>query len=168
MFTFQNWKVKLAYAGFGCLFGSLCTIMGMLASPVTAQRDKFGEIECTKLTVLGFDGTLGLVLGVGEHGGIVNTYSNDGKSGVRISIDEYGGVVGVISNKKTKVSLHADEHRGSVNVYDKGMRYGGILSVDKYGGFFMLDGKGEGKVAIGINEYGNGVVSTWDKNGYRQ
>ena len=52
MCSIQNWKVKRAYAGFGCLFGSICTIMGMLASPVTAQKDKFGEIECTNLTVV--------------------------------------------------------------------------------------------------------------------
>ena len=48
----QNWKVKLVYIGFGTVFGCLCTIMGMLASSVTAQRDKFGEIECTKLAVV--------------------------------------------------------------------------------------------------------------------
>ena len=61
MFRIQNWKVKLDYAGLGCQFGSLCVKMGMLASPVTAQRDKFGEIECTKLTVV--DGGMVSILG---------------------------------------------------------------------------------------------------------
>ena len=28
--------------------------------------------------------------------------------------------------------------------------------------------KGELRALMGVNEYGNGVVATWDKNGYRQ
>ena len=56
MFSIQNWKVKVAYAGCGCLFGSFCTKMGMLASPVIAHKDKFGDIECTSLKVVGKSG----------------------------------------------------------------------------------------------------------------
>ena len=77
-------------------------LIGMLASSVFipnlfAQRDKFGEIECTKLTV----------------------------------VDERGSV---------KIGL------GGVAIFGKGKR----------------------QAAIGINEYGNGDASTWDKNRYRQ
>ncbi len=35
----QHWKIKLVYIGFGSLFGCLCTIIGMLASPATAQKN---------------------------------------------------------------------------------------------------------------------------------
>ena len=42
------------------------------------------------------------------------------------------------------------------------------LSIDELGGRVQVNGKGEGAAAIGINEYGNGAVSTWDKNGYLQ
>ena len=45
MFNSNNWQIKLVYAG----LGGLLMLIGMLLSPVTAQRDKFGEIECTKL-----------------------------------------------------------------------------------------------------------------------
>ena len=31
-----------------------------------------------------------------------------------------------------------------------------------------VKGKGDGAAVMAINEYGNGAVSTWDKNGYRQ
>ena len=77
-------------------------LIGMLASSVFmpnlfTQRDKFGEIECTKLTVV------------------------DERRSVKIGLD---GVA-----------------------------------------FF---GKSKRQTAIGINEYGNGDASTWDKNGYRQ
>lgn len=39
-----------------------------------------------------------------------------------------------------------------------------ILSFDKYGGYI----KTAGKAIMGINKYGNGAVSTCDKNGYQQ
>ena len=48
VFSTQDWQIKLVYAGFGFLFA----VIGMLLSPVTAQRDKFGEIECRRLTVV--------------------------------------------------------------------------------------------------------------------
>ncbi len=40
------------------------------------------------------------------------------------------------------------------------------LGIDEYGGRVRVTGKGT--AIIGINEYGDGAVSTWDKNGYRQ
>ena len=42
------------------------------------------------------------------------------------------------------------------------------LAVGEHGGQVEVVGKGEGKAGMGINEYANGVVATWDKNGYRQ
>ena len=118
MFTFQNWKVKLAYAGFGCLFGSLCTIMGMLASDVAAQRDRFGDdgyferIFCTDLLVSGKDGGgLGLALTGDEHGGRVYVYGKN-----RIPIP--------------KVSLGVTEHGGYIQVKGKGEA---VMSINEHG-----------------------------------
>ncbi len=280
MFTFQNWKVKLAYAGFGCLFGSLCTIMGMLASPVTAQRDKFGEIECTKLTVvdaegkahvvlstnwrdclvdtqvirlgsglfdggcvsvlgkdgktkaelsayswggrvfvlgkdgkakaelsvhedggffsvLGKDGKAKAELSAQEDGGRVGVWGKDGKSKAWLDSDKYGGYVGVwdkngrwkaslgvnehggvvdvggdvydgTGRMLSKASLGVDEHGGRVDVFGKDGRGRAWLRVTKDGGRVQVNGKSEGAAVVGINEYGNGAVSTWDKDGKRQ
>ena len=44
------------------------------------------------------------------------------------------------------------------------------MNVDEHGGQVDVFGKVDNKtrVVVGINEYGNGAVSTWDKNGYRQ
>lgn len=78
MFTLQNWKTKLVYIGFGSFFGCLCTIIGMLASPVTAQRDKFGEIECTSLRIVDAQSNLKIFLGSINSGGTVTIYSKDG------------------------------------------------------------------------------------------
>ena len=43
------------------------------------------------------------------------------------------------------------------------------MDVDEHGGNVYVYGKGDdtSRVAMDVNEYGNGAVSTWDKNGYR-
>jgi len=43
------------------------------------------------------------------------------------------------------------------------------LKVDESGGRLDVFGKADDKssATVAINEYGNGVVNTWDKNGYR-
>ena len=92
MFSRQHWQIKLVYAS----FGALILFIGMLLSPVAAQRDKFGEIECTSLAVVDADGKTVVRLGVGEHGGRVYAYGKAGKSGAALGVDEHGkGVVKV-------------------------------------------------------------------------
>ena len=147
---------KLSYIA----LGGLLMLIGMLASSVFmpslfAQRDKFGDIECTSLTVvdggdviiLGKDGKLGAVLSVNEHGGIVSISGKDGKSGAWLGVYEHGG---------------------DLAAYDRFGKIRAQLGVTEHGGIVTVFGKGEGKAGMGINEYGNGAVSTWDKNGYRQ
>ena len=95
MFQGQNWKTKLGYIGFGSIFGCLFTINGILASPVTAQRDKIGEIECTKLTVVDERGNGRVFLSVNEHGGRVHLFDKDGTLKASLTVDEHGGFVGV-------------------------------------------------------------------------
>ena len=149
MFGNQNWKVKVAYAGFGCLFGSLCTIMGMLASPVTAQRDKFGNIECISLRIVDGDGETKVALGVGERGGFVGVFDKDGE--------------------EWKAALSGYEHGGFVVVAGKDGVRNAQLSVNERGGAVRVYGKdGNPKVGLGVTEHGNGSVNTWDKDGNRQ
>ncbi len=66
----MNTKHYLVTSGIvGGDIGSLLT--ALLVSPVTADRDEVGVIECTELRVVDAKGsTLALVSG-GEHGGIV-------------------------------------------------------------------------------------------------
>ena len=57
---------------------------------------------------------------------------------------------------------------GLVFVFGKGMSERVRLSADKYGGRVRVSGKDEGsRAAMAVSEHGNGVVATWDKNGYR-
>ena len=145
MFSFQNWQQKLAFAGFACLF----TIIGMLLSPVTAQRDKFGDIECTSLKVVGADGFSRVSIGAGSLGGYVVVYDDDisGASKAELNISPRGGYIK--ANGKDGVSTV-------------------VIDFNAHGGILLAHGKGKGKVAIEINENGNGAVSTWDNNGNQQ
>ena len=143
MFSKEHWQIKLVYAG----FGALLLFIGMLLSPVTAQRDKFGEIECTRLTVVDADGKTRVIISRGVDGGSVFAYGKDGKSRAALGVSEHGGLV---------------------STYGKDGKPWAALGIDEHGGWVLIEGKGEGKAVMSINEYGNGTVSTWDKNGYRQ
>ena len=185
MFTLQSWKVKFAYAGFGCLFGSLCTIMGMLASPVTAQKDKFGEIECTSLKIVdggdvrvfGNDGKLIVRLGMtmlGDDGGTVgldgNVDGNDGKV-----YDGFGGEVVVYgTDGKAQARLGAGGFGGKVDVYSRDGYWGkGGLWKEKAGlGVYFGRGQvwaadinGEAKAGISVGHNGTGGFGLHDKGG---
>ena len=295
----MNTKHYLVISGIiGGVIGSLLT--ALLVSPVTAQRDKFGEIECTELRVVDADGGVVVKLGrermfdrtkktdlgvggsvevytpdgdvavelasspilaisagslmpetvgvggvvtvsgadekgsawlsVNEHGGSIGAFSNDFRSrmylnldehdgglevsgknggGVRLRVDDDGGAVSAYGKSGTAVlginergghvtaygkdamaslginehggtvyahgedgqsaaSLTVNEHGGRVGAFDKAGKLRASLSITEHGGRVQVKGKGEGAAGMGINEYGNGAISTWDKNGYRQ
>ena len=108
MFSREHWQIKLVYAS----FGALLLFIGMLLSPVTAQKDKFDEIECTGLTVVDADGKTMVRLGAGEHGGSVAAFGKDGKPGAALVVDEYGGIVAAFGKDGQSASLRVDEHGG--------------------------------------------------------
>ena len=56
----------------GGVFSATLIFVGMAVSPLTAQRDTFGEITCTGLRVLYPDGTVAVYLGQSDDGGEVN------------------------------------------------------------------------------------------------
>ena len=229
----MNTREKFRYMAFG---GALVFLgmVGAMMSPLTAEKDKFGAIECTRLTVvdadgktmvyltsdvhgglvfafskglggaslsvdeyggcvkaLGKDGQLAAMLNVGEdggrvrafgkdgksaaalgiieHGGYVSAHGKDGKSGVSLRVDEHGGRVDALGKDgKLGASLSVDEHGGSVSAFGKDGKLAAWLTITEHGGQVQVKGKGEGVAVMSINEYGNGGVSTWDKNGYRQ
>lgn len=49
MFNTTSWKEKAGLMALGSFF----TIIGLMLSPITAEQDKFGEIECESLKVNG-------------------------------------------------------------------------------------------------------------------
>ena len=66
--------------------------------------------------------------------------------------------------------LDTDEDGGFVEVFgDKGHKSKVSIGVENHGGRVAVRGyKRKGEAVIGITQYGNGAVTTWDKNGNRQ
>ena len=76
MFNSQHWQIKLVYATFGL---SMCTIIGMLLSPVTAQK-AMETIQCSRLEVVDAEGTVRVTITTDEQGGVVTAYGKNGHS----------------------------------------------------------------------------------------
>ena len=113
MFSWEHWQIKLVYAGFGFLF----TVLGMIVSFLATRRKKFGNIECTKLSVMDAEGKAKTVLKTDEHGGRVVAHGKNGDSRVVLSIGEHGGKVAARGeNGKSLVWLGIGEHGAYVNV----------------------------------------------------
>ena len=122
-----------------------------------------------KFLVNGKDGAVKIALGVTETGGGFGLSGEGDTDKVTIAVTEQGdGIIGVRGKGDEMVILNTTQYGGSVAVVRNDGKLGGMLHVDEYGGQVMVRSKGEGFAEIGISEHGNGIVSTWDKNGYRQ
>lgn len=85
-------------------------------------------------------------IGIGNHGGYVIARGKRGAA--QIGIGEYGGDISMVGDNDNEpiIWMRTNENGGNIALYGN-------------------DGKQ--RVGMGVNEYGNGAVSTWDKNGYR-
>ena len=151
-----------AVAG-GVLFG---IIIGLCISPLTAQDGNFGEITCTGLKVVDANGIGRLYLSSGAGDASIRMESKNGLSSVMINVSDRTSLFH-IGQSNEHVRMYLD---GLPTISVLGANGAAEISLDKYGGKVALTGRGDskGKVIMGVNEYGNGAVSTWDKNGYRQ
>ena len=158
---------KLSYIA----LGGLLMLIGMLASSVFmpslfAQRDKFGDIECTSLKV--------------DHGSDRYLYLQPGL--IRIFDDTLERYLALnpdtiaINSKSWKVIITSGPFLDNqIMIYQKDYEKNSNnidirtkIGVDKNGGYVSTHGRSKGTATMGINKYGNGDVSTYDKNGYRQ
>ena len=89
----MNTKHYLVISG---IIGSLLT--ALLVSPVTANTDKFGDIECTSLKVVDANSIALVMLSIGEHGGRINAFGKDGESLASLGIGEDGGALEITGN----------------------------------------------------------------------
>ena len=108
-----NWKPSLACAAFGSIF----TVMGMLVSPLEADRDKFGEIECTKLTVVGDKGFPLIELNSNHRrGSILVNHENENYGFVSIGVDymirSQGGFISVVGRNGEYAMLGISDYGG--------------------------------------------------------
>ena len=166
----------------GCV-GTLMTMALGLVLPLGAQSESdghFDEITCKKVVVVDEFGDEVIKLTTSEAmSGVIHVNSSiPGKRGVRIgggimggSIEVYGGGFDSKNKEGVKVEMSGGAGGGSgyVSVYQFNGNTGVLVSVDEYGGQVGVFGDGNSKTraVMGVNEYGNGAIGTWDKNGYR-
>ena len=177
----------------GCI-GALLTMAFGVVVPLGAQNSfkyqnmEFGNITCTRLLVQRSHG-------LDYRGGRVHVWAND--DGAVIHVNGGSGAVGrafihadadsatvrlAKGDKIVRLETAAGEHGGRVivrggrvtvdgeQVVDTQQTTGAFLGMGEYGGQLEVYGKGtdhRARAAVGVNEYGHGALSTWDKNGYR-
>ena len=143
-------RKEVLYAVIGGIVGAVLTMAVGSVMPIGAQNGDatFGEITCNRLDVVDAQGNSYVILS-----------THQGRS----------GVVGVYGKESCTAQLRDSEHGGQVIIRGKDGERGAIMEVDEYGGHVHVTGKGDdnSRAGMGVNEYGNGAVSTWDKNGYR-
>ena len=188
-------KRELIYAAvIGGVVGAVLVAAAGSFAPLGAQSQSdgnFGKITCSELEVVSPNGknhvwllagnaAVYVELGGDKHGGVhliaaddeaaVRVSGKDGHKNVLMSFNERGGRVDVY-DKDGKSSAYMSVHENGGLVSLKGKDGGGSLqmSIDKYGGYVGVYGRGNdySRAVMSVNEYGNGAVSTWDKNRYR-
>ena len=139
------------------------------------------------IVVDGRDGGKVMISGIGPRSGrpFIHVFGKEKEGSAGISIDENGGRVEIFGKGKSGLQAEmniTNDGNGEVIVW--GRSGSAAMGVGKYGGraefygptptlFFMpmTDdwrlGARSSCAAIGINEHGNGGVTTWDKNGDR-
>ena len=133
------------YAVIGGVVGAVLTLAVCSVMPIGAQSQSdgvFGKITCTGLDVVDAEGNTKISL---LGGGMVFVYGSKGGA-VWLHVNDYGGSVSVLGKARLVPSggNENDQFLKSAHALIDAMR--GTMAVD---------------------EYGNGGVRTWDKNGYR-
>ena len=140
----MNHKQKFGYMALGAGILAVGIIIGQFVTPnIEAQsNDVFNKITCREIEVIDKDGETATLVGDGDV-----MLSKKGGGIASMSATEHGGVVDVAGKDGGSTKMGTDEHGGRVDVFNN---------------------QGKNRAVIAVNEYGNGAVSTWDRNGYRQ
>ena len=80
---------------------------------------------------------------------------------VEIRINSRGGRVRV-AGKGGVAAMGTDEHGGRLDVFNRNKQFNHQALISEN------NRQLNHRAVMGVNEHGNGAVSTWDKNGYRQ
>ena len=114
-----KYREKLGYSA----LGGLLMLVGMLAAnltPLTAQRDSFGEITCTGLKVVDSEGNQRVRLTGYPDGGIVAACDSNGNLRTSLVGFEEGGKIFVMGHGgEERVTIGVDENGGQIVVHHK-------------------------------------------------
>ena len=164
-------------------FGEItCTGLSVVDDKGMSRVMLFSDEHGGRATLMGKTGGV-VALSHTKQGGRVQVFAEgaymllEGLLGVRdnpfiprasMEVNESGNGMVMIRGISGEIHLRTDEGAGYIGVYGDNNQ-GVELKIDKHGGRVGVFGKGNDKTCavMGVNEYGNGAVSTWDKNGYR-
>ena len=151
----MNLVQRLAHIALGGVLVATGLIIGLSFSSQATPTGEFDVIECKGLRIVDDTGNTMIRFSSFPVGGFVeesvNRYNDEGSSsGLPTSLaPTLGGEITIFGNdEKAKVVLRVNTDGGQLKVWSN-------------------DGR-KPKVIMGINKYGNGDVSTWNKNGYLQ
>ena len=167
---------EVLYAVIGGCFGAFITMLVGLFIPVgvVAQSQPtdavFHTIQCKGIEVVDESGETRVRIRSGLFGGFVTVRGKEGKAVAELGINKYGGSVW-LQGKTGNASavMRSSDHGGEIAVCNSfGEKRVVIYVLDDHG-FVDVKGLWPSVLArMSVDENGNGVVNTWDKNGYRQ
>ena len=135
------------------VLGAVIVLIGLavgaiVSPPLIAQHNGvFDEIQCTRLTVVDKQGNMAVALDTDDANGSVYVFGKDGGAAA-MNINSDGGSIAVYNNQGVSCAL---------------------VNIDEYGGYVSVaNNQSKIRAVMGVNKHGNGGVSTFDKNGYRQ
>ena len=138
-------RLVVRYDGF-----PYATEINPISVTVSDEDGRSAKLRAHGVDVVGTGGKTMVRLGGSEDGGVVVVRGKDGEGTAQMAIIEDGGFVAVCGKDGEKAAQMAViENGGDVSVYGRG------------------DAPISLRAAMNVNEYGNGAINTWDKNGYR-
>ncbi len=177
--------------------GGVLVLSGMIASSflqtADSQQSHTEIVKAREFHVVNAYGTTTAVIASRPNGLMIQNASSETGGRVSVTINRYGSGM-YIHNAAGEIkasiytelewggvlSIDAAKGNGSVFIGHNDKKNGGLvsvkgengsaqISVNEHGGGVWIFGKGNSTsmAAMGVNEYGNGYVNTWDKNGYR-
>ena len=123
------------------------------------------------LSIQDSNGKVAVLILPGSNGGSLSIQDSNGELVAGLSAGSEGGFLSVHDAKnESSVFLGQNDEKNGGLITVRGANGFAQISIDEHGGVMSVFGKGSDKsrAVMGVNEYGNGAVSTWDKNGYRQ
>ena len=178
----MNTKQKLAHM----VLGGILVAAGMIISPLNAQKDKFGEIDCTRLAIVDangneriilstniMDGIVGRsfddnrrvrIIGDEDHGGEISAYSKEGEVHAWLTSRKDGGsVVALSEDRLSAVNLSTDEDGGFVYAWGKDGK-SASFSISGHGGEVRVTNDHIPRAVLSVDEHG-GFVAGYDRFG---
>lgn len=154
------------YAVIGGCVGAFITMLMWSYNPLGAQSGEdgnFNVVTCRELKVLDSGGKRNVRISSQEYGGSIAVYGDTGAA--LLVIDKRGGRI-TVAGDRGSAWMSIGGHGGFVSVFgQKGEGHGAVMSINKHGGEVRVVSDQKRKAIMGVNEDGNGTVTTWDKAG---